>query len=124
MNLPRRKPPTAAKQRVVEVSRNSSGSFDLVALLKGGMALQPPFIHPHWSFASPGRFAARITRPVHDDPPVNFCGRCSRRFRGVGTFCESCRQIEDRAERHKAGSKPDTSALPAGKSSHRTEAGR
>jgi hypothetical protein len=37
------------------------------------------------SFASP--------KPV-SDPPINWCGRCSRRFRGFGTLCPQCVEIE------------------------------
>jgi hypothetical protein len=31
-----------------------------------------------------------------DEEPINWCGSCSRRFRGFGTFCERCREIEKR----------------------------
>jgi hypothetical protein len=36
-----------------------------------------------------------MTKPV-DDMPVCWCGRCARRFRGFGTLCVACSEIEQR----------------------------
>jgi hypothetical protein len=69
------------------------------------------------------RFASHAAKPVHDDP-VNWCGRCSRRFKGFGTLCNACLEIESRQKTGGAQSRRKISGTGSFSAADQSRAGR